>query len=738
MNKRKLSADEKPPMKRTQICKSDESTLFHESVPSLRQMSCVKVALAVWYHHDVHNIRHHIINVNDLDSDVEWNEDCELDRFEIRRKLEPDFHVDSFDRNVLDALNHLTVTRDVREAIREWVVSIRKKIDEWVRYQHDRIFFHYVDLDVVYVNVDEIAWKCNGDIDYAQSARNMLKSLRINQVEKYRLMCTFCFTDEIEKMNAALLSNRFIERVLLEEHPMIYYWNALASDKLNCIARDLPTVYKLMIGIEKVDNERAIEYFWNLLKEEQKVECAKALIEMHGVKFQAFVLRRLDQTQRYELYDDLAVRIVLNFANSSSCRSVKVIPVWVQIADVVKEEQFASICALMINRLQAALLTKMWKVTPIRLKRFVLESEERKIVDKLLSRLKLTPCCEEEVRLMFEMIRDASDATKAEVIRSESGRRFCHALTQSYLFAAFEEIVTMCLPTPQDLYQFKLELTSTDVCKKFATSLLSEARTTALQQYLSVYISDAEVADYKKELLTSEDGVGMCASWLETDNYKLTVSVVTQILPDVNAQREFCTKVVLSVKIIRKFHSWIMSGCIYQVENCFKQLNLDRKNILAVKQRLMKLYQGVKLSNLYSRFTHERWRTFVTWCWENDESVLQYKLALPIHDIFAKMLEKATFNKYDALLSNCKFKQICDFNELDEFLIWYFGTAQEVKKFKLREVFDCTKIGMIVTLLKKRDCTVLRSILSWFFDNDRVEIEKFRVAYRYCKLANLV
>lgn len=755
---------------------------LYDSPLSLKNMAAIQVTIAVWYHqnlkggYDPESGDEGDCSDHDEASYQGNSSEEEVDPWEHKRAYqsyydcyseehENDFCWEKVERQMTKDVGKLLVSSAVHKLVKQFVEPIKKNFVKWVTYHRKRVFF-FSHQNGVYTLVDEVIWKSNGEVDFERTARNLLSSPRISDIEKFRLMCTYCMEDEIRNVSPRLLSNKYTENVDFNGYPLIYFWNCYAKNKLLKVPRgNYSSIDSRMISSKHVDNKGALQYFWNRLSENEKLINAKLLIRNFGVKHQNFLLSNLSDVDQQLLLVEAGPDIIINYTKKSRCDHA--MQIWNHINDLSNPIELAKVILTLLDfacsnysdspkkdcTYVISLVRKMWINTSPQVKSLALDYEEKKFIKLLLKgnsrgRTKYEAMSglpggertdsEEKFKLFCEMLKDANASLREEVIQSHTWRSHHEYLTTTGKTKLLDHFVKVCLP--KDDLKARKDMMNTDESRNRCLNFLKEGKIEELNKYLSSYLSDARsIADYKVELVMSDKGIATFAESFNINTYKSLHTTIHKILIQKDAATEFKHKmIILTPSVCQQFHSWVEQGRWKKVNDCLELFMPDENETEMVKQTLLRSYQGEQMSKVFAHCNEAQWRDFLLWCLGDAQRVLQFKESIPFNAIFTILLQQSVFTRYDSKLNNCKFRSTCDFTEIDRFLRWFFVNSENVKKFKVSQVLEFRNIEVVNTLSRKKDDGYIKAVLNWFFEGDNTVIKLFKTKYKRFKISSLI
>lgn len=353
MNKRKANPNsgcEERELK-VQRTDTDNRVIANKSLKSLQEMAAIQTAVALWHHR---GIRAETKRRGCISMDPDW------------RKIEQSAYSSSpthyyipslpyrlsnlsfnnsakllcmVKREVTDSLEKLPTAAAIRKMIEKYISPIQKQFTKWMKYHHKRVFITHPERSVLEY-LDEIVWRSDGVINYIETANKLLASPRLTEIEKFRVMCTYCLKNEIETVSPYL----FGKTVSFRAHPLIWYWQCYVKGILEEISSecDSESIIGALITKEGVDNRYAIIYFLNALSEEEKVDKIMWLIREHGLKYQALLLNELTEVQQHHVFMAMAPVVVKNYAEKAVWTQAA-LQTWLQVRNYATESQFFEI-----------------------------------------------------------------------------------------------------------------------------------------------------------------------------------------------------------------------------------------------------------------------------------------------------------------------------------------------------------------------------------------------------------
>ncbi|XP_065217974.1 uncharacterized protein LOC135843865 [Planococcus citri] len=580
-----------------------EADLKPTSVPRLERMALFSVAIALWNHATVAIpgiITNHGAWRTSLDDEVpKW----------------------------IDAL---PIPKSFTKCITKHFNNVKFNANEWISYIFRAVFLKQGRKTDLYQYINLIVWYPNDSINSVATARNLLQSDKLTKEEKFRLACTYCMQEDVEKIWPTTDENAVLDKFRFVEFPLICYWKRYCAEKLDK-TRAPRKLYKdeIMIQQDFVDNWPAIEYFFDRLDVEQRVSKVIWFVEK-GSSFQKLLLAKLDESRRLPVIMEKLSTIMSNFADLKSEDGHEcVVEMWYDVRSFITQDQFVTLFnELLVNSTEASSLMEIWNSTPDDFKRHIFKSDYVNFVKKVMRWFAIKG--NKEISFVSSLLLESADVdslreiTKTTFFSKECCRQFlCYSDVE-----LLDQLINIFLPEAAESTSFKLSLAKTAYFRKRCKELISGLQIQTLVKFLdfgfskndpsavqfmrqmldphlgylnqkcSGYYSTGNlkglndflallassypeiVADYKKKLLFGPRGIEACMNHFGP-SYDILAAVIADGIP-IESVAEFKKKIILSPKAIDKLQKMILDGLLSDAENCarwFLESDSDRKEL---------------------------------------------------------------------------------------------------------------------------------------------------------------
>lgn len=498
----------------------DNRILVCSSPVSLTQMACVKIAIALWNHQNftreygTHYDPSEEFNDFEIDESDDWNDNWTMQMLE-----KTIFSTRTLLASVNQSLNRLQrlLPSQLLTLVRRHHEPIAKRMEQWITYHHREIFFN-IPRKCCYQFLNRISWKCNGHINYIETAKNLIRSPRLSAIEKYRIMCVYCMVDEMENVSPCLFTPEFADRVDVTHHPLIHYWNSklelvMRNDVTNIPSNESASLNRLVIVNDYVDNRWAIEYFWNRLDEEHRTGVAKRLIARYGVKYQTFLINNLTEIQQQTLFTEMGACITKNYILASSIKADRALSIWKRIHTIVTKEQFwyildSALVKVYVNKRRwyiIPVVMRLWREVPTHYKLFAATHDNGKLIDTFMA------IAENSSENGFEVFMEILKDTKATLNVTKMTQlprfaKFCEFVMINQRAHSADKFFKFVYPEHEDLVHFKKKLMYSRNVKQRIGELVPLIDVQELKNSVTGYLKDTNSAtEYIEKVSTFND-----------------------------------------------------------------------------------------------------------------------------------------------------------------------------------------------------------------------------------------
>ncbi|KAL6954569.1 hypothetical protein U1Q18_045956 [Sarracenia purpurea var. burkii] len=350
---------------------------------------------------------------------------------------------------------------------------LKGNVNSWISYHFKKMFCNEGNDCVLFSYLYCIVWHPNGAVNYYKTALNMLKSDKLGVLEKYRLACTYCLKEEIEKLWSSVENEPSIDKEFSQNNPLISYWNCYCADKLHVLPVDEDlSIDEFMLRQTEVDNWSSIEYFFDRLNAEQQVTCAIHFINRDDYKFQKIILMKMNESQRLQVKIRKAVRIIQNYLRDGGAylyvNERGALSTWYEVRNLITEAQFVAL----LNRLcrakpsvKSSILMEIWTRSNDEFKLHLMNLPDYYFIGDVLrwaSRMRQSGL--DFLDFLFAVLQEGTKVgfkplDQWTFVRQTFFYRLCAGITGDGEVDLITRLLNICVPSAKDCAKIKQHLT---------------------------------------------------------------------------------------------------------------------------------------------------------------------------------------------------------------------------------------------------------------------------------------
>ncbi|XP_065226875.1 uncharacterized protein LOC135850085 isoform X4 [Planococcus citri] len=596
-----------------------------------------------------------------------------------------------------------------------------------------------------------IVFKSNMRLDYKESARKLISYQQVDDRTAFEIMCRFCMEDELRCLPKDQVKG-FLKKITFQKRPLAWYWIFYLTDKealrnigeAICAIRDTCCLESAMLTFLDVDNWPNVKWFWQHLcgEVDQMKSAVEVLADINRTGFLRDFYYVLNEDQWRYVFNTAAVDILSVFFRFHQ-KFEQGCFLWERLRDSMTNEQFVDLMQRLTTPKEktsksCSNTTTLWNTAPDRFKNHMLDNEKSLVID-IFFESSFIRRFDKNLQFLFELLNFASIEYRENMILTHGD-----VLFEVDDFSKIDKIVELCLPSASQRDQFELFLAESKMIQARCEELFVNGDFTLLNKFFESFCpNESVVNDYRKRLLSSEK---TCEAFIFEpskwrDFEKLIGGSVDSNSPLYTVVRN---QVFRSCKLAH-FNDWSNVEQLDHLKKVVVQL-FNQEELVKLKTKFSDELQDTlnKFFTIFTSaeakfFTAEFLRKFVSWLNGNDEG---FKSKLPVDSIFVHTINSLLcVIRFDDLIRYVHERLLIDSKRrqmhtkilvaLDEFLKWYFGGAEQAKKYKLTKTFtfdDAFYQEFKKTAEIDEDVDIL---LAWLLENDEEEIRKFKVKYDY-------
>ncbi|XP_065207514.1 uncharacterized protein LOC135836548 [Planococcus citri] len=351
------------------------------------------------------------------------------------------------------------------------------------------------------------------------------------------------------------------------------------------------------------------------------------------------------------------------------------------------------------------------------------------------------------LKMLFDCCLSNADAEQAKKFKLNFVEDMVKSRFNSFLHywepADVNQLLNLCLPKSPESVQFMRNLVFNSANLRHHCFWWYRTPSMINDLLMELLLSQPNlVSEYKKHIWLSSSGTYKAERIFSENGGNALNEIIADIFADdTDSANELKKNFAFCPEYMKKLQQMILDGeALSQVKkhiDIFLQSNEDRR---ALKKQLIDNLQP-KIAEIFHNYGHSGWQSLMDWYIEDKKSVRELKWKLPIDDIFERVFKDCIFQTYDEhhRVYRCTLKKNFVFDSIDVLLNWYFETPKERKEYKIQKLDAYENIKTISTLLKKNcHSSYVTKLMDWFFENDLVEMAKFKKKHKGEHFVNMI
>ncbi|XP_065226202.1 uncharacterized protein Mettl4 isoform X1 [Planococcus citri] len=699
----------------------EDSFSSHIPLPSLQQLASVQVVLPMLVEH------------------YSQKEDIFFHRYDTF----------SCDLRLRMGVESLKTPRTIEKILTKAAGKIAKALDIWMKHfrSHD---FLSVNLDChICINPNWCVWLPSGEIDYKQTADEMLSSCELDETQKFAIMCAYCLEDEIKAFDSSSLPEYSMKKMNLKRDFLIAYWIFSLKNKLHHLFDGISGSIDAAMA-KQCDGERAFKYFWNRLGNEDRISVAQHRISRFGTHGHMYfcqdqLFSMMTSAEQLHLLSTLPDEIIINFwllvrSPSLVCWASK------YSKNAMTAKRFARVVekifqARIGSDKDMQMLIDVWDMAPIQFKTYAAKRLVNVIFSpsqfgKLMSIVKYSYFEEDglpwnesaskyakkeyALKFLYKFLSQVNADTRRQLMLK-------HAIAfgvKIYDPRLMTDVICLCLPSSEDqlLYKKKI-MDSHTMSEHWAKDLHCGNGIEHFKSQLEVYSTDVKATqEVTKRVLQSKSL--QRSYFFNASKWSKMSKFIDETFHDDPTSASNLKKQLLSSLFTstEQHNDWNQEDeKIDAMMKIAEQVFTPEE--LAVEKRRFAQARKSRLQNrefCWQWFEINYFSKLMTWCLGDGEALLKFKKSFSIDKIFLYVMDEVN-------LFYCNDSHFQDnlLHRLDDFLNWIFPSAEETTKYKLNrlETVNLNEFAMFSHLVDYDEYEYLPELLGWFHNVNPVPSE---------------
>ncbi|XP_065223063.1 uncharacterized protein LOC135847459 isoform X1 [Planococcus citri] len=540
------------------------------------------------------------------------------------------------------------VPRVINDLVEKYIYKFDRSKQKWFT-DHTAFRSYKCPKNCILNDFDDFVTDFKGDVDYVRTAERMMSCDRLDDTVKFEIACLYCFEDDIRRIWPSVretITSRDVNSFSYFGLHLPYWIGTLTNqlEKTDAFEVDLATTYETMFDVcSNSTNRSLMEYFWNLMRPENRLEKAMDLLNYYDTCLARFILPRLDDQQLGEFVDEFGCILMSDLLECQidDGKGIVIIPTWMYIRNYMNEKQFLKLSIYMLLSFLASYddddnrlfyCREIWDNSPHNLKqsaaRTILSSTE--LINKLVSRLKndgieSTP---KFVKLLLNML---PSATFDE--RSSFWNNCWHQLIVVVRCEYLQRFIKLCFGNEDDITKFKANvMANSEHLRQLCISLVNDVNFDKLKDLLKFCYPEVQQArNFNQELLQlallGED----CQFSKDIVQHANVLNhFINKTYDGADLSVEFKSKLMMS-PAFEKFTSLRVCSndfCdLFEIKKFVEEFELTEPTLVQIKTRIIDSFNESLTGDGSSRdlLKKSSLNYFLSWCLGNDAEVEEFR-----------------------------------------------------------------------------------------------------------------
>ncbi|XP_065219996.1 uncharacterized protein LOC135845406 isoform X5 [Planococcus citri] len=632
-------------------------------------------------------------------------------------------------------LSHISQLPTVlRKMIDRCIKVVEHHIREWRRFHDSCIFSHHkrrwgiVDELVMF-----ISWHADGTIHRKQTAKNLVECSVLSNVEKYEIACIYCLVDDVKKLWPTTTDL---------EHPLIDYWNCRMSGEHDSMEVDpeCSCVEASLLKKSAANTWPAFEYLWGFLTDDEQVQKVTKMSGAEDSKFLQYALCMLNEIQLERVMVSSSGAIFKSLYEYHES-DVWVMRIWNRVKNVITGDAFYKIILALLEVYPRGgghgASFKIWTSASDAMRNHILANHLEEILEMSCSfyyhSYSSTGMCKDG-RFLVEMLSTKNAETR-ETIWRERWYQIIIGMPPEYL----QQIITLCLGSDDKIASFKkVYLNDYNKIFRYCLDIVENGHFRELSEFFQFCSDEPEVIFTLRMKVLNLPSLFEC-----TDLHRKPETM--------DSFDMFLRETFLNANQLNEFkRNWFLGEEaieFFKIKNNLGNLINFTDHVLSSVPEVLVLVKNKVFESSHDILISVEdecvdWNKFIKWCLHgDDEAVENFKVSLPINQIFEGILEK-TLNRLKWHMDHCvglDYKVYENFRSyaswLNVFLEWVFSTEEAIHNFKCDRLLALKNSEQIkYYIFESNDERLIDSFLEWFCDKDECEMEMFDDSFLHLNL----
>ncbi|XP_065220189.1 uncharacterized protein LOC135845523 [Planococcus citri] len=388
----------------------------------------------------------------------------------------------------------------------------RSRVNWWT-YHYECVFSHRESPDSMIGLLPLLVWLPDASISFEQTARKMLNSDELTNVEKFVVACTYCFMDDVIRLQQTLTKKELKNATSGHRRygvPFLDYWHSKLYDLIDNLYVGTWHINLLVRSISSKnyhDNWPAVKYFWDQLDYVERLPKAVAIIDADRPVLTWHLLVELSSLELDVVIERRSPQIIRTLVKELKYFEY-IILIWKRMVNLIDDQALADIMCF-VHEFQDIsrgcvdpLLWEMWLCISERQKMVIVDKH---ICDFIQTSLNME--CDFYYEQNFPLIIDLLSRFSAERRLQYWSLHWPYLVPGQIFFGnrtSIDQIMKLCLVNDETIAAFKCTtMLDYDSISDYCQHHVRYRRFDILQEYLEFCTSDLQVIrNMKKQIIT--------------------------------------------------------------------------------------------------------------------------------------------------------------------------------------------------------------------------------------------
>lgn len=393
--------------------------------------------------------------------------------------------------NIMAKIALLPLPKKMKAFLNYFVDSVACELLSWIDYYNSQIFCDVSNSNRAAKYTRYIIWSPRGHINYVETGKTLLQVEDISPLEKYKICCYFCLTEEMVLVGQSVLDPEYVDGidVMYEKAEYYFTWHLINNHEEfvelicePCERRDrllAPRNYVIGYGI----NAEVMGFMWQQINDTEKLRFLSCdLYYELNVRKVCAILVRSGETiiQRmveeyllpiFEVFfkDPLRLEFALPFVRQYSKAMTKEIFAFC-MSDQLLRKRYRRVDRVLYGG-QVSVLEQMWDMANVEFKEYALKGGKLVLLLRSLS-------WKRSKNFVKKILSRASDSQRRNMICSLSGEYLCKQFLRGNQLKYLNLFVERGLSGGEDVRHFKaiLKEVEPEYFERYPTSVMKYQR----------------------------------------------------------------------------------------------------------------------------------------------------------------------------------------------------------------------------------------------------------------------